>query len=391
VAGVKFYAFGLAAVLVSLAGVLSAFRFTTVQYSGFGLDSSLNVVMLVTIGGIGYLGGAFVAGAVAVSGFLAYFTQHFGNSQSWWLLISGALLVVTLVANPAGVAHTLNAALSRVIGRFGRSRADLPSVESRRPAVAKALELDNIVVTFGGVRAVNGVSLTVRPGRVSGLIGSNGAGKTTVIDVLSGYCAPDTGVVRLGGKDVTSASAAARARAGVGRTFQNVELFDQLTVRETLLLAAEQMPRSAWLTDLLHRRRKGIPADVLALTNRLGLEEDLDHLPEQIPYGRRRQLDVVRALAALPSVLLLDEPAAGLNDQERAVFVKLVRSIAEERGIGILLVEHHVDMVAELCDDVVVMERGGVIFAGAPGEALSDSAVVAAYLGSREEQVASVE
>ena len=250
-----------------------------------------------------------------------------------------------------------------------------------------ALDLQEIGVRFGGIAALDGVSLQVRPGEICGLIGANGAGKTTLFDVISGVRRPDRGRVRLAGSDVTSWAAHRRARAGLRRTFQRVQLFGWLTVEENLLVATEWRGGGGGvLGDLAavpsrtrrEAERRARADDVL---ERCGLVE-LRHEPAaRLPIGQARLVELGRALVDHPSLLLLDEPASGLDTVEAERFGSVVRSLRDDEGTSVLLVEHDVGFVMDHCDRVVVLHLGRVLAQGPPEEIREDPAVREAYLG----------
>jgi ABC-type branched-subunit amino acid transport system ATPase component len=236
-----------------------------------------------------------------------------------------------------------------------------------------ALILDGIGVRYGGVVALNDVSLTVQPGRTLGLIGPNGAGKTTLINATTGIAPLATGTIALGTLRLNGLPAYRIARAGIARTYQNIRLFGALDVRTNLAAGAYAQPGT--LTDEAARgllERAGVPH--LAL----------DALASALPYGDQRRLEIARALAANPRVLMLDEPAAGMNPTETARLVETIRALARD-GIGILLIEHDMTLVRAACDNVVVLNFGEVLARGTPAEIARDPAVVEAYLGTTEE------
>ena len=231
------------------------------------------------------------------------------------------------------------------------------------------LEVDDIAVVFGGHRALDGVSLTAEQGKVTGLIGPNGAGKSTLFDVVSGLRRPVAGRVVLGGRDVTRAGPARRARHGLARTFQRLELFGRLTVRDNLLVAAELGPQ---------RRHAARVAD--EIIGRLGLGAVADTCADSLTTGTARLVEVARAMAVRPTLLLLDEPAAGQDAAETERFAALLRALADD-GTAVLLVEHDMELVMNVCDTVHVLDLGRLISVGTPAEVRRDEAVLAAYLG----------
>ncbi|MEU9288621.1 ABC transporter ATP-binding protein [Streptomyces sp. NPDC048275] len=226
-----------------------------------------------------------------------------------------------------------------------------------------------MTVAFGGNRALDGVAMTAEPGRVTGLIGPNGAGKSTLFDVASGLRRPSSGRVFLEGRDITRTSPVGRARRGLARTFQRLELFGRLTVRDNLLVAAELGPE----------RRRADRAVTETLT-RLGLTELADSPADALPTGVGRLVEVGRAMVTRPKVLLLDEPAAGQDSEETERFAALLRSLSAD-GTAVVLVEHDMSLVMGVCDEVYVLDLGKVIAFGPPEVIRNDAIVLAAYLG----------
>jgi len=231
------------------------------------------------------------------------------------------------------------------------------------------LQAEEVSVSFGGRHALDTVSLAAEAGRVTGLIGPNGAGKSTLFDVVSGLRRPMTGRVLLDGHDVTREGPARRARRGLCRTFQHLELFGRLTVRDNLLVAAELGPG---------RRHAARAAD--RVLSRLDLTDQAEVLADALPTGAARLVEVARALVLEPKVLLLDEPAAGQDAQETGRFAGLLRSLADE-GTAVLLVEHDMSLVMTVCDVVHVLDLGSVVASGPPDRIRHDATVLAAYLG----------
>ncbi len=251
---------------------------------------------------------------------------------------------------------------------------------------ALALEAREVTVQFGGLRALDNVSLSVPPKAIVGMIGPNGAGKTTLFGVLSGLLTPKSGKVFLDGTDVTRSSAATRARKGLARTFQRLELFGELTVREHLVLAYRvRNQRSNLLKDLVglgRRPAEGEGAEVDRILEMLGIR-DLAHVPATVlPLGTGRLVEVARAAASAPKVLLLDEPSSGLDADETDRLVDVLRRLRAEEGTTMVLVEHNVDMVLGLVDHVTVLDFGQTIATGTPAEIRANPAVQNAYLGT---------
>jgi len=239
-----------------------------------------------------------------------------------------------------------------------------------------ALTVQDVTVRFGGNVALDRVSLTAEPGEITGLIGPNGAGKTTLFNVITGLLTPSSGRVLLAGRDMTRAAPHQRARAGLSRTFQRLELFTLLSVRSNIRVAAD-----------LHRsytHDRSIDPDAVAeeILDRLGIEALAESRVDQLPTGLARLVEVGRALATRPSVLLLDEPASGQDETETDALARLLRELAAD-GMAIVLVEHDVNLVMQTCSCIHVLDFGRVLAVGTADEIRHDPAVIAAYLGAQ--------
>ena len=234
------------------------------------------------------------------------------------------------------------------------------------------LEVDDVHVRFGGVVAVNGASFDVTESSIIGLMGPNGAGKTTLFNVITGLQAPTSGTVRFQGKDVTKVHPRLRAVSGIGRTFQRLEVFGSLTVADNIRVAAEMrgMDSPTRIRD--------------ELLDRVGLRAFADVTADSVPTGIARLTELARALAVGPRLLLLDEPSSGLSESETDDFAVLVRSLAEDDGRSVLIVEHDVELVMRVCSRIHVLDFGKIICVGTPREVQADAAVQAAYLGADE-------
>jgi branched-chain amino acid transport system ATP-binding protein len=243
------------------------------------------------------------------------------------------------------------------------------------------LRARGLTITFGGVHAVRDVDLDVEAGGFVGLIGPNGAGKTTLIDAVTGFVSPSAGTVELDGEDITALAPAARAQRGLVRTFQSLELFEDLTVADNLRVCAET-PR--WWDPLVDavRPRRGdeVSEQVNWALGVVGLGDVRSQLPSELSHGRRKLVAVARALALRPTLVLLDEPAAGLDTTETARLGAHLRSLTDH-GIAVLLVDHDMGLVLSTCDRVVVLDVGAVIAAGPPEQIRADARVIEAYLG----------
>ncbi|MGE5551574.1 MAG: ABC transporter ATP-binding protein [Bacteroidota bacterium] len=252
-----------------------------------------------------------------------------------------------------------------------------------------AIEIEGLQKRFGGIKAVEDFSFSLPEGAIYGIIGPNGAGKTTIFNVISGIYRPDSGRVRLFGRDITGWQQHRVAVAGIGRTFQNIRLFRGLTVAENVLIAMDpNAPYSFW-ESLLPTPRKLMAerrskAEARAYLGLLGLEDYAEMKPEGLPYGLRRRLEIARALAIGPRVLLLDEPAAGLNPKEIEDLNDLILNLNRDRSLSIILIEHRMEVVMRLCQRIYVQNFGRTLAVGSPAEIQANEEVIKAYLGDEE-------
>jgi ABC-type branched-subunit amino acid transport system ATPase component/branched-subunit amino acid ABC-type transport system permease component len=388
----KLYAFALSAGIAALGGIALAFRLETIDFTTFTSFTSILLVGLALIGGLGYLAGALIGATLAAGAFgQQLFDEVFGANVGKYVgLISGVSIIVLVLANPDGAARAQIEQLRWLRGKLGAWVPFLRAREGERPALPATgsvavepatLTVRGMSVAYGRNLAVDSVSLELRPGTITGLIGPNGAGKTTLIDAVTGFTRMREGEILLDGRPITRWSVARRARAGVGRSFQSLELFEDWTVLENLRVACDTGGAQAYLWDILWPRTPPLPGIVLSAIKEFGLEGDLDRQVSELPYGKRRLLAIARAVAMRPQVLLLDEPAAGLGGVKSGELANLVKRLAGDWGMSILLVEHDVSFVMSVCDHIVVLDFGREISRGEPGEVRSDPAVVASYLG----------
>lgn len=264
-------------------------------------------------------------------------------------------------------------------------RSDDPA---RRESTGLAISCVGIERSFGGLRALKGVDIEVRRGEIFGLVGPNGSGKTTMVNVMTGFYPPNKGRVRLWGDDITCMPPAAIARLGVARTFQNLALFKGLSVLDNILLGRHVHMRPSALASLFY----WIWAEREEIANRRIVEEIIDFMQlqdirdepvETIPIGLQKRVELARALVAEPKFLILDEPMAGMNQEEKEYIARFILDAREERGVTILLIEHHMDVVTAICDRITVLSYGEVIAEGEPRAAIAQPRVIEAYLGQR--------
>jgi ABC-type branched-subunit amino acid transport system ATPase component/ABC-type branched-subunit amino acid transport system permease subunit len=392
----KLFAFAFASALAALGGILLAFRLTSVSYQSFTNFTSITYAGLSLVGGVGHLLGAFVGAMMATAGFNQEVMESTWSGVGEYVqLISGIAILLVVLYNPDGVAAEW-ARTHRTLKRtkkFGESYfIKLADVSEKVEAGdyqrvdPKQLIVEDLTVRYGSVTAVDHVGFTIEPGTICGLIGPNGAGKTSLIDALTGFTSTAEGRVRVGDVDITSMGATGRVQSGMARSFQSLELFDDTTVFENLSVAADPQNIGAYFRDLVWPVLPKFGPEVVRAIEEFKLDEDLHREVSDLSYGKRRLLAIARSVAMHPSVLLLDEPAAGLSSVESAELARVVRRLADEWGMSILLVEHDMNFVMGVCDKVVVIDFGVKIAEGTPSEVRNDQAVIAAYLGQQTDE-----
>jgi ABC-type branched-subunit amino acid transport system ATPase component/branched-subunit amino acid ABC-type transport system permease component len=397
--GAKIFAFALAGLLAGLAGGLLESQLTVADYtSAYPLTDSINTVLSAVLGGIGWPAGALVGGAMAQGGVSAQILSHIVAPGNWLYVITGLSAIIVVVQSPDGLVPFYIGVVQRATGGRRRQKA-----ADRRPGLDHApseapsetgghrapvrVEANDITVRFGGQVALDGVSVTINPGEVVGLIGPNGAGKSTLIEVISGFQPANSGTVLVDGVSVDKLTPVRRARAGMSRSFQSLELFEDMSIADNLRVASDKCPASRYLADLVWPQRLSLGEGAGGAAAEFRLLEVADRLPSEVDYARRRLTAIARAVACDPGIVLLDEPAAGLDEVERVELGHLIKVLATSHNVGVLLIEHDVGWIFGLCDSVVALDAGRVIACGAPDAVRRDPAVVSAYLGPQEEDV----
>ena len=401
----KMYAFAVAGGLAAVCGALTEAQLSYPDFSLFSTLSSVTLVLQATLGGIGWIAGALTGGVAAAGGVGNQALGLVISPSNWLDVITAGIFLLVILQTPDGVVPLQVRQIRWLAARWKgwkparrSSSADAftwsadaftRSVRLGRILTGRknpvALEVEDLTVIFGRVRAVDGVSLSVQPGEVVGLIGPNGAGKSTFIDAVCGNVQPAAGRVTLGGREIGRLRPAKRANLGLVRAFQQLELFEDMTVGENLLTASE---RPRWWRGVADLGWPGVARTTEAAqlaAEAFGLWEFASRTPRTLNHGKRRLLGVARAFAADPAIVLLDEPAAGLDARERREFAGLLRKVAGEWQIGILLVEHDVNLVFAVCDRVVALVNGAVVAEGVPEQVRRNEAVRTAYLGRAAE------
>lgn len=253
------------------------------------------------------------------------------------------------------------------------------------------LDVKNLSISFGGLKAVDDFSITIEKGQLYGLIGPNGAGKTTIFNLLTGVYKPDGGRILLDGKDITGHKAIQINQAGIARTFQNIRLFKELSVLDNVKVGLHNHHKYSTLSGILrlpsyYKVEKEMDERAMELLKVFDLDKEFDYKASNLPYGKQRKLEIARALATEPKLLLLDEPAAGMNPQETLELAQFIREIREKHHLTVFLIEHHMELVMQISDYIYVIDFGSEIAQGTPKEVQNNQHVIDAYLGVVEDE-----
>ena len=379
-------AFAAAALLAGLGGALFAHQSGFVGSDAFNVRLSIALLIAAVVGGLGFRSGPLLGTAILMT-----IVEVIAGVEKLGLIIYGSILLIVLLAFPQGAAG-----LFAAIGRWLSARTALGSAGSGKAAERSSgasivgaldgasLSIDHVTKRYAGVTAVGDVSIDVVAGSVHGLIGPNGAGKSTLINVVAGLYAADEGQVRLGGANVSSLDTAGRTQLGLARTFQNLQLIEALTVLDNVLLGVA--PKRRWYADFAawwggRDFEQAERDEARVILSFLGLDAVADRLPAELSYGHRKTVELARAIAQRPRVMLLDEPIAGLNAAEAASIADVVRQL-RALGVTVLLVEHNMEFVMQVCDAVSVLDHGELIATGTPAEIQRNEHVIRAYLGT---------
>jgi len=374
--------FLLAGALAAIAGGLFATLQTYITPDAFTFDLSILFFIAILIGGRGSILGPMLGTII-----LTILPEIAAPLAAWSTFLYAVLLLVIVLAMPGGIAALLDFRNRRPLAR---NRAIVPRPTAldavmRTGVSGRILSLCGIALSFGNVRAIDGLDLDVPPGQIHGLIGPNGSGKTTTLNVISGYYASKAGTMTLGGEILRPGAPALRAAIGIARTFQTPRVIGAASVLENVMIGGTIEGQATFVEALLalprHRRdERRLAAKARALLGVVGLEMLADVRADRLQHSELRFIEIARALMLEPDFLLLDEPAAGLSSDEIERLAALIKAISG-RGTGVLLVEHHADLIFDICDQVTVLNLGRILAAGTPAEIRVHKEVVRAYLG----------
>ena len=385
-------AFVLSSVFAGIAGGLYAYLNRYVNPDTFSFSDSIRFLLMVILGGAGTTFGPLIGAGVLT--WIPNLLQAFGK---WQLFAYGALLALVIFFLPKGIARSVRDLWMRL--RRGRTQVTREAGSWPRPSEAidtilkvearvrgPVLQTRGLTIRFGGLSAVSGVTLDIERATVHAIIGPNGAGKTTMLNALSGFYAPTEGSVTLLQDEVGGRSSDQIARSGLTRTFQNTELFADMTVEENVLIGFHARSTAGFLSTLFrlpgfHREARRQRERAALLLDYVGLSAYRDETAGNLAFGHQRRLEIARALAMSPEILLLDEPAAGLTHNEIDELIALIRDL-KRLGLTVVLVEHHVDMIMAVSDHVTVLDYGEVIASGPPSAVRDDPKVIEAYFGA---------
>lgn len=379
----KLIAFVIAAALAGVAGAFFAVQKTVVTPDDFTADFSIFFLLTVVLGGLGTLWGPVI-------GALVFFLipELLAGLQSWRMLIYGCLLLSLMLFAPHGLYGALRKGWRRFSPRPETPRRPDEAEQVAHPPISGlSLEVTGLRKRFGGVLALDGLDFAARAGSCGAIVGPNGSGKTTLLNLTSGYYVADSGSVRIGGTETLGIPAHKIAARGVGRTFQTPRLLNELTVIENVMLGAYTRERAGFLAIALRlpaarAEARRLREEAMGYLAFVGVADRAESEAGEIPHGQQRLIEIARAMMGGARLILLDEPAAGLSMAELDRLERLIKRI-RDLGATIVIVEHHLDLVANIANSVMVLDRGAVLAVGEPATVFKDEGVLRAYMGER--------
>lgn len=395
----KIFAFTLAAFFAGIAGGLYAHYVSRLSAASFDFNKSIEYLVMVVLGGMGSITGSIISATV-----LTLLPELLREFADYRLLLYSLLLIVMMLFRPAGLMGTAEFSLValwdgivRKLGIKKRERLpmmpDIPRYDVNEEV--PVLTTHGLGIRFGGLTAAEDVNLSLSDNEIVGLIGPNGAGKTTVFNLLTGVYQPTSGEITLLGHSLAGKKTYEIVSAGIARTFQNIRLFRSMTVLENIKVAFHSRMHYSAASGVFRlpgyaREERGIDIRARELLRVFHMEDTADLPADSLPYGQQRKLEICRALATNPKVLLLDEPAAGMNPIETKELMQTIRLIRDQFSVAVLLIEHDMKLVMGICERIYVLNYGGVIAEGTPAQIVKNPKVIAAYLGKSQEKEAGV-
>ncbi len=386
----KIFAFTLSAFFAGVAGGLYAHYITVIAPKDFSFLKSIEYLVMVVLGGMGSITGA--VGAATVLTLLPALLSQVKGLLDYQMLVYALMLILMMLFRPSGLLGTKEFSLTGFIDWILRKKPEAEALaveaeqeltERHKPALLEARRLG---IQFGGLKALQEFELEINPGEIVGLIGPNGAGKTTVFNLLTNVYMPTTGTIEVDGKSIVGLTTHDITQVGIARTFQNIRLFKNLSVLDNVKVAYHNQMQTTPIEGTFRlprhwREEKLADARARELLHVFGMGGVAAKDAKNLPYGQQRKLEIARALAANPKLLLLDEPAAGMNPTETQELMETIRAIRDRFGVAILLIEHDMSLVMGICERLVVLDYGQIIASGSPEQVRNDPKVIGAYLG----------